>query len=132
MNNLGKPNRSRIVRITRDHLYYETSNRGNISEARLAYATHLERNLSSQEVVVNKTNNPDNVDISNLLLVTRKQANMITRRRRFIVTIERMQCEVDMMSEYLTTCGINLDTMEKDTDRGRLVDDDRELVGRRR
>ena len=132
---ISKGKRGIVVSIPRSHIYYRTSNKGNISEARLIMAEHLGRNLASQEVIVRKDNNPDNNELSNLILMTRKQANMVTRKRRLTSSYERLRIEIFSIDQYLTEHGINPDTLnslDKTVDRCRLVDNDRELYERAR
>ncbi|KKN72655.1 hypothetical protein LCGC14_0408970 [marine sediment metagenome] len=123
-----KPKRSRIVRIPRNHPYYETSNKGNISETRLAYATYQGYNLTSEDFIVCKDGDPYNTEISNLIKTTRENGNMITRKARFLRIISKLLWEIDIIDGRLTSAGINPNTLEADSDRSHLVDAHRRIV----
>ena len=127
MSKIDKPKRSKVVRISRDHPFYRTSNKGNISEPRLVMANHLGRNLTRDEIPHHKDNNPDNNDISNLVVLNRKQSAMLNVRIRLSNRILRLQAELAIVERYLTESGIDLNTLSRDESRYREVDRDREL-----
>ena len=120
--------RSKIVRIDRNHPYYRTSNKGNISEARLIMATHLNRNLVSDEIVYHKDSDPDNNTIENLVVLSRKQASLLSLRKRVIDRIEREKAELSWIDRLLSESGVDIDTQSRDESRYREVDRDAEVA----
>ena len=58
-----KSSRSKVIRISKDHPFYRTSNKGNISEPRLIMANHLGRNLTKDDIVYLKDGDKSNTSI---------------------------------------------------------------------
>ena len=120
----NKPKRSKIVYILRTHPYYLSSNKGAISESRLAYAIYQGYNLTRDDVVVHKDEHPENNSISNLIKVSRDDANMITRRFRYIKAINKLQEAISVMESRLSRDGINPGTLEIESPRMYQADAD--------
>lgn len=131
----NKAGRSRIVRINRDHPYYRTSNKGNISEPRLVMAIHLGRNLTRDDIVYLKDGNTSNTGIDNLILLTRREFATIRDWKRLKNQKARIDSIISIYEERITSSGIDLATLSRNDDAGdrfREVDRDREAYERSR
>ena len=128
--------RSKIVRINRDHPYYRTSNRGNISEPRLIMAEHLGRNLTKDDIVYHKNDDNSDNEVSNLIVLTRREFATIRDWKRLKIRRARIDSIVSIYEQRITDAGIDLDTLSRSSDnagdRYREVDRDREAYERSR
>ena len=126
--------RSKILRIDRDHPYYRTSNKGNISEARLVLAEHLGRNLTKDDIVYHKDENCDNNETDNLVCLTRREFTTIRDWRRLKKLKDRIISKISIYEGYIADAGIDLVTLSRSdtTGRYREVDRDRESYERSR
>lgn len=131
----GKPKRSKIIYVGKDHPFFKISNKtGNISEPRLIMGLHLGRVLTKDEVVLLKDGDCSNTSISNILLLTRKEANLINLRKLLSRQITYLQARVSVMEEYLTKHKIDFNnlTVDRGDNRDWEVDRDRELYEKSR
>ena len=126
--------RSRIVNINRDHPYYQTSNKGNISEPRLIMAEHLGKNLTKDDIVYHKDDDCNNNDISNLIVLTRREFATIRDWKRLKNLKDRIISKISIYEQYMTDAGIDIVTLSRSdtTDRYKEVDRDREAYERSR
>lgn len=129
-----KGERSRILRISRDHPYYRTSNRGGISEPRLIMATHLGRNLTKDDIVYLKDGNVNNNLVNNMIVLTKREYHNIQSCARLERTRDRIISKIAVYKQRITDSGIDPDTLtrETSTDRCREVDRDKEAFDRSR
>ena len=131
-----KDKRSKIVNINRDHPYYRTSNKGNISEPRLIMAEHLGRNLTKDDIIYHKDDDCDNNEVSNLICLTRREFATIRDLKRLKIRRERIDSIISIYEQRITDAGIDLDTLSRSSDgigdRHREVDRDREAFERSR
>lgn len=129
-----KGERSMIVHIGKDHPYYHTSNKGAISVARLIMAQHLGRNLTKDDIVYHKDEDKDNNDISNLIVLTKREYHNIQTHARLKRTLERVSSKVSIYRQRIIDSGIDPDTLNKEDSDGRWreVDRDREAYERSR
>lgn len=135
-----KANKNRIVRISRDHPYYRTSNKGNISEARLVMATHLGRNLIKDDNVYRKSDDYNDNSASNLIILSLKQFAAARERKRYKKLIARFESYVSVYEQRLLDSGINPTALDVGTSvciddpdgRWRQLDADREAFDRSR
>ena len=123
--------RSKIVRIGKEHPFYRTSNKGSISESRLAMANHLGRNLLENEIVLRKDTDGAYDTVSNLVILSRKEAHAVNYLRRLNKLILWMQNEKAILENNLAEFGIDINTLSRDDNRYRDVDRDREAYDRR-
>jgi len=130
----GKSGRSRVIRINKDHPFYRTSNKGNISEPRLIMATHLGRNLTRDNIVYHKDDDNSNNEIGNLVVLTRREFATVRDWRRLKKARERISSKISIYEQYMADAGIDPTTLTKDSpdDRYREVDRDREAYDRSR
>lgn len=134
-NHYNKDNRSRIVRIDKDHPFYRTSNKGNISEPRLVMAQHLSRNLTKDDIVYQKDGNKSNIEIDNLIVLTRREFATIRDWKRLKTQRDRIVSKISVYEQYIIDAGIDLETITRyanDESRYREVDRDREAYDRSR
>ena len=135
-NYYNKDNRSKIVRINKDHPYYRTSNKGNISLPRLIMAEHLGRNLTKDDIVYRKNDDYSNNALENFIVLTRREFATIRDWRRLKNQRARIDSKISVYERYITEAGIDLITLSRDSttndDRYREVDRDREAYGRSR
>ena len=130
----SKGERSKIIRITKDHPFYRTSNKGNVSEPRLIMAKYLNRNLTKDDVVYHKDGDKDNNDISNLIVLTRREYHNIQSCARLERARARIDSKISVYKQRIIDSGIDPDTLSKDDTSGRWreVDRDREAYDRSR
>ena len=130
----SKGERSRIVRIDRDHPYYRTSNKGSISEPRLVMATHLGRNLTKDDIVYHKNGDYNDNEIANLIVLTKREYHNIQSCARLERARDRIISKIAVYKQHITDCGIDPDTLTREinTDRCREVDRDKEAHDRSR
>ena len=130
----NKSNRSKILRINKDHPYYRTSNKGNISEPRLIMAIHLGRNLTNDDIVYHRDNNVNNNDISNLIVLTKREYVNIHTCARLERFRDRINSKISVYKQRIIDSGIDPITLVKDDPNGRWreVDRDREAADRSR
>ena len=126
--------RSKIVNISRDHPYYITSNKGNISLPRLIMAEHLGRNLTKDDVVYHRDDNNNNNEITNLIVITRREFATIRDLKRLRAQKERIESKISVYEQYVLDAGIDPATLDRSfsNDRYREVDRDRESYERGR
>lgn len=130
-----KATRSKIIRISKDHPFYRTSNRGNISEPRLIMANHLGRNLTKDDIVYRKNDDYDNNAVDNFIVLTRREFATIRDWKRLKKQKERIVSKISVYEQYIIDSGIEPATLTRsdDTDsRYREVDRDREAYERSR
>ena len=130
----GSKKRSRVVRIGKDHPYYRTSNKGNISEPRLIMAEHLGRNLTRDDIVYLKDGNVDNKEINNLVVLTKREYHNIQSCVRLEIARERISSKISVYKQRIIDSGIDPVTLCKTNpdDRFRGVDRDKEAYERGR
>ena len=130
----GKSGRSKVVRLGKDHPYYRTSNKGNISEPRLIMATHLGRNLTRDDIVYLKDGDTTNTSIDNLIVLTRREFATIRDWKRLKKMRERINSRISVYEQYMADAGIDPTTLSRSfaNDRYREVDRDREASERGR
>jgi len=130
----NKGSRSKIVRIPRDHPYYRTSNKGNISEPRLIMATHLGRNLTRDEFVYHKDDDCNNNSIDNLVVLSPKEFATIRDWKRLKLQRDRIISKISVYEQRIVDSGIDPITLNKDDPEGRwrVLDRDREAFERSR
>ncbi len=130
----SKGERSRILRIGRDHPYYRTSNNGNISEPRLIMAEHLGRNMTKDDIVYVKDGNHSNMAVDNLVVLTKREYHNIQSCARLERAVERINSKISVYKQRITDAGIDPVTLIKSNpnDRFREVDRDREAYDRSR
>lgn len=129
-----KSGRSKVVRISRDHPFYRTSNKGNISEPRLIMANHLGRNLTKDDIVYLKDGDKSNTSIDNLVVLTRREFATIRDLERLKKAVARTISMISVYEGYLKEAGIDPTTLNR-TDSGsryREVERDREAADRSR
>lgn len=133
-NYYNKDNRSKIVRISRDHPFYRTSNRGNISEPRLIMAIHLGRNLTRDDIVYHKNDDNSDNELDNLIIVTRREFATIRDWKRLKKMKARIESQISVYEQYMIDAGIDSVTLTRSfaNDRYREVDRDREAYERGR
>ncbi len=133
-NYYDRSGRSRIVRISKDHPFYQTSNKGNISEPRLAMANHLGINLTKDDIVYHKDDDNSNNSIDNLIVLTRREFSTIRDWKRLKSRMARMESAISVYEQYMVESGIDPTTLSRsfEGDRFREVDKDRESYGRSR
>ena len=129
--------RSKIIRIGKDHPYYRTSNKGNISEHRLIMAEHLGRNLTKDNIVCHKDDDSSNNEINNLIVLTRREFATIRDWKRLKIRRARIDSIISIYEQRIADAGIDLDTLSRSSDsisdgRYREVDRDREAFERSR
>lgn len=126
--------RSRIIRIDKDHPYYRTSNKGNISEPRLIMATHLGRNLTKDDIVYRKSDNYDDNSVDNFIILTRREFATIRDWKRLNKQRDRITSKISVYEQYMADYGIDPTTLTKSDPDGRWreVDRDREAFDRSR
>ncbi len=131
-----KAKRSKIVRIRKDHPFYRTSNKGNISESRLTMAIHLDRNLTKDDIVYIKDSNQSNISVDNLIVLTRREFATIRDLRRLKIMQVRLESKISVYEKYMIDAGIDPVTLNRSnstiSSRYREVDRDREAYGRGR
>ncbi len=129
-----KATRSRIVRIGKDHPYYRTSNKGNISEARLIMAIHLGRNLTKDDIVYHKDDDSSNNETYNLIVTTRREFATIRDWKRLKRRRDRIISQMSIYEQYMLDAGIDPTTLIRsfEGNRYREVDRDRESYNRGR
>lgn len=131
-NYYDKGDRSVIVRVDKDHPYYRTSNKGNVSLPRLIMAEHLGRNLTNEDIVYHRDRNKDNNDISNLMVLTKREYYNIHSCARLERALERITSRISVYKQRIADSGINPETLIKDNPNARYreVDRDREAYDR--
>ena len=135
-----KANKNKMVRISKDHPYYHTSNRGSISEARLVTATHLGRNLTKDENVYRKNDDYNDNSTSNLVVLSPKQFAAARERKRYKKLRARIESYISIYEQRLADSGIDPAALDVDTTayiddpegRWRQLDIDREAFDRSR
>ena len=129
-----KDKRSRIVNINRDHPYYHTSNKGNISEPRLIMAEHLGRNLTKDDIVYHKDDDCNNNEVSNLIVLTRREFATIRDWKRLKNLKDRIISKISIYEQYIADANIDIATLSRSDRTGRYweVDRDRESYERSR
>ena len=135
-----KANRSKMVRIDRDHPYYRTSNKGSISEARLTMAIHLGRNLTKDDNVYRKSDDYDDNSVNNLLVLSVKQFAAARERKRYKKLRTRIESYISVYEQRLADSGINPAALDEGSTvriddpegRWRQLDKDREAFDRGR
>jgi len=129
-----KNNRSKIVHISKDHPYYRTSNKGNISEPRLIMATRLGRNLTKDDVVFRKSDDYSDNSVGNFIVLTRREFALIRDWKRLKLQRDRIISKISVYEQYIIDSGIDPVTLERSSanDRQREVDRDREAYERSR
>lgn len=130
----SKGKRSRIVRIGKDHPYYRTSNKGNISEPRLIMAIHLGRNLTRDDIVYRKNDDYDDNAVDNLIVLTKREFFNIQTCVRLERARDRIISKISVYKQRIIDSGIDPITLIKDDPDGRWreVDRDREAYERSR
>lgn len=130
----SKGKRSRIVRIGKDHPYYRTSNKGNISEPRLIMAIHLGRNLTKDDIVYRKNDDYDDNAVDNLIVLTKREFFNIQSCARLERARDRIISKISVYKQRIIDSGIDPVTLIKDDANGRWreVDRDREAYERSR
>lgn len=130
----SKGERSKIVRVYRDHPYYRTSNKGSISEPRLIMATHLGRNLTKDDIVYLKDGNLNNNSVDNMIVLTKREYHNIQSCARLERARDRITSKIAVYKQHITDCGIDPDTLTREisSDRCREVDRDIEAYNRGR
>ncbi len=130
----SKSKRSKIVRIDKDHPYYHTSNKGNISEPRLIMAIHLGRNLTRDDIVYRKNDDYNDNVTENFIVLTRREFATIRDWIRLKKQRARIDSKISVYEQYIIDSGIDPITLTKDNpnDRYREVDKDREAYDRSR
>ena len=125
----NRDRRSKVVSISRDHPYYRTSNRGNISEPRLIMAEHLGRNLTKDDIIYHKDKDNNNNSIDNLIVLTRREFSALRDMKRLENLVARSTSKISVYKQILDEAGIELSTLSRDDSgsRYREVDRDREL-----
>ena len=125
----NKDMRSKVININRDHPYYRTSNKGNISLPRLIMAEHLGRNLTKDDIVYHKDLNNNNNSIDNLLVLTRREFSSLRDMKRLEHLVERSTSKISVYVRLLEEAGIDIATLSRDASGSisREVDRDREL-----
>ena len=128
----SKGKRGSIVRLAKDHPYYHTSNKGNVSEARLTMAIHLGRNLTNDDIVYFKDEDTTNVEVNNLIILTRREFWALQQLRKLKKQIERINSLMPIYERCLLEHGIDPITLDREltTNRYREVDRDREAYDR--
>lgn len=126
--------RSKIICLPRDHPYYRTSNKGNISYSRLIMAERLGRNLTKDDIVYHRDSNKDNDEISNLVVLTKREYHNIQSCARLERAAARINSKISVYKQRIIDSGIDPVTLIKDNpnDRYREVDRDREAYDRSR
>ena len=129
-----KSKRGKIVRISKDHPYYRTSNKGNIAESRLVMANHLDRNLTKDDIVYYKDGNQEDNSIGNLILLTRREFATIRDLKRLRDQKVRISSKISIYENYMVKVGIDPITLDRAERDGRYweVDRDREAYERSR
>jgi len=130
----NKGKRSRILRIGKDHPYYHTSNKGNISEPRLIMAIHLGRNLTKDDIVYRKNDDYNDNTVDNFIVLTRREFATIRDWKRLKLLGARIASKVSVYEQYIIDSGIDPITLNRSNanDRQREVDRDREAYERGR
>lgn len=130
----SKGERSKVVRIDRDHPYYRTSNKGSISEPRLIMAEHLGRNLTKDDIVYLKDGDHSNNSVDNMIVLTKREYHNIQSCARLERARDRIISKIAVYKQRITDSGIDPDTLtrEASTDRCREVDRDKEAYDRGR
>ena len=130
----SKGERSRILRVDKDHPYYRTSNKGNVSEPRLIMAEHLGRNLTNNDIVYHRDGNKDNNEVSNLVILTKREYHNIQSCARLERAVARINSKISVYKQRIIDAGIDSTTLVKDDPEGRWreVDRDREAFERSR
>ena len=125
----NRDRRSKVVSISRDHPYYRTSNKGNISLPRLIMAEHLGRNLTRDNIVYHKDDDNNNNSIDNLIVLTRREFSALRDMKRLEHLVERSTSKISVYRQILEEAGIDIATLSRDDSgsRYREVDRDREL-----
>ncbi len=135
-----KARRNKMVRINREHPYYRTSNKGSISLARLAMATHLGRNLTRDDNVYRKNDNYNDNSPNNLLVLSLKQFAAARERKRYKRLKARIESYISVYEQRLADSGIDPIALDEGTTayvedpegRWRQLDRDREAFDRSR
>ena len=119
--------RSKILYIGKDHPYYETSNKGNISEPRLIMATHLGRNLVDTEIVYHRNEDYGDNSVGNLIILSRAELDRIVTWKRLNEQKLRIISKMSVIERELTEVDIDPSTLSRsnEEDRYREVDRDR-------
>ncbi len=130
----SKGERSRVIRVNKDHPYYRTSNKGNISEPRLIMAEHLGRNLTNDDIVYIKDGDHSNMSVDNLVVLTKREYHNIQTCARLERAVERINSKISVYKQRIIDSGIDPVTLTKDNPdaRYREVDRDREAYDRSR
>ena len=102
-----KAKKNKMVRISKDHPYYRTSNKGSISEARLVIATHLSRNLTKDDNVYRKSDDYDDNSVNNLLVLSLKQFAAARERKRYKKLKARIESYISVYEQRLADSGID-------------------------
>lgn len=123
----SKGSRCKIVRVAKDHPYYFTSNKGNVSEARLTMAVHLGRNLTKDDIVYFKDEDNTNVDVSNLIVLSRKEFWAVQQRKRLTKQIERINSLIPIYEQCLLEHGIDPVTLNRSSPDDRLREVNRDI-----
>ena len=126
--------RSKILRVDKDHPYYRTSNKGNISEPRLIMATHLGRNLTKDDIVYRKNEDLTNNAVDNFVVLTKREYFNIQTCARLERFRDRIISKISVYKQRIIDSGIDPTTLVKEdpTGRWREVDRDREAAERSR
>ena len=135
-----KANKNRMLRISKDHPYYRTSNKGEVSEARLIMATHLGRNLTKDDNVYRKSDDYNDNSVGNLVVLSLKQFAAARERKRYKKLIARFESYVSVYEQRLLDSGIEPAALDVGTSvciddpegRWRQLDRDREAFDRSR
>ena len=129
-----RPKRGKIVRVSKYHPYYQTSNKGNISESRLVMAEHLGRNLTKDDIVYYKDGNQEDSSIGNLIVLTRREFATIRDLKRLREQRARIDSKISLYENYLVEGNIDPISLSRGERHGRYweVDRDREAYDRSR
>lgn len=133
-------NKNKMVRISKDHPYYRTSNKGSISEPRLVMAIHLGRNLTKDDNVYRKSDDYDDNSPDNLVVLSIKQFAAARERKRYKKLRTRIDSYISVYEQRLLDSGIEPAALDADTTlhvddpegRWRQLDRDREAFDRSR
>jgi len=132
--------KNKIIRISKDHPYYRTSNKGSVSEPRLVMAVHLGRNLTKDDNVYRKNDDYDDNSPDNLVVLSLKQFAAARERKRYKKLRFRIDSYISVYEQRLTDSGIDPAALDADTaihiddpeGRWRQLDRDREAYDRSR
>ena len=123
----SKSTRGRVVSIHKDHLYYRTSNKGNIAISRLLMAEHLKRNLTKDDIVMFRNGNTTDERLDNLILLSIREFATIQIYKRLVSQLERINSKISLYREQILGYNIDPDSLSRTSPADRYWEVERDI-----